>query len=387
MIEWLLLLLPVAAASGWLAGKRSAETVNADSHSQLNSAYFAGLNHLLNEQPDKAIDTLLNALKVDSDTVEPYLALGNLFRRRGEVDRAIRVHQNLIERPYLSSSQRGQALLELGLDYMRAGMLDRAESSFLEVLKRRSHIGITLRQLLDLYQQEKNWHQAIAMAQKLHEESGEATESMIAHFYCELAEQHWAQKKAVETTRFIKQALASDWRCVRATLLQSSLAMEKGDYKRAIRCLRQVERQDPDYLPEILKPLSECYQYLEGQDKFFFWLTEASKRHPGCTSLVLARAAYLQQRGEQKEARYFLIEQLRVYPSVEALQQLLALGVPEDIEAASEPWSLIEEVASRLLKAKLNYVCGFCGFGGKYCYWQCPGCKRWGTVKPLAVGT
>ncbi|ADJ27159.1 lipopolysaccharide assembly protein LapB [Nitrosococcus watsonii] len=387
MIEWLLLLLPVAAASGWLAGKRSAETVNAGSHSQLNSAYFAGLNHLLNEQPDKAIDTLLNVLEVDSDTVEPYLALGNLFRQRGEVDRAIRVHQNIIERPYLSSSQRGQALLELGLDYMRAGMLDRAESSFLEALKRRSHIGITLRQLLDLYQQEKNWYQAIAMAQKLREESGEATESMIAHFYCELAEQRWVQRQAAETTWFIKQALASDWRCVRATLLQSRLAIEKGDYKRAIRCLRQVERQDPDYLPEILKPLSECYRHLEGQDEFFFWLTEASERHPGCTSLILAKAAYLQQRGKQKEARYFLIEQLRVYPSVEALQQLLALGVPEDIEAASEPWSLIEEVASRLLKAKLNYVCGFCGFGGKYRYWQCPGCKRWGTVKPLALGT
>ncbi|QBQ54868.1 lipopolysaccharide assembly protein LapB [Nitrosococcus wardiae] len=385
MVEWLLLLLPVAAASGWLAGKRSAEAANRNSHSQLNSAYFAGLNYLLNEQPDKAIDTLLDVLEVDSDTIEPHLALGNLFRRRGEVGRAIRVHQNLVERPYLNNSQREQALLELGLDYMRAGMLDRAESLFLEALKRKSHISIALHQLLDIYQQEKDWHQAIAIAQKLHEESGEATESMIAHFYCELAEQRWAQKQIMEATQFIKQALASDWRCVRATLLQARLAMEQGDYKMAIVCLRRVESQDSDYLSEILKPLSECYQCLGRQGKFFSWLSEALARHPGSTPLILARAAYLQRQGEQEKSRRFLIEQLRRHPSVEGLQQLLALGMPKDIKAVLEPWSLIEEVTRHLLKAKSNYVCCFCGFSGKYCYWQCPSCKRWGTVKPFIV--
>ncbi|ADE15719.1 Tetratricopeptide domain protein [Nitrosococcus halophilus Nc 4] len=387
MVEWLLLLLPVAAASGWLAGRRSAESAHGSSHSQLNSAYFAGLNYLLNEQPDKAIDTLLDVLEVDSDTVEPHLALGNLFRRRGEVGRAIRVHQNLIEKPCLSSLQREQALLELGLDYMRAGMLDRAESLFLEALKRKSHVGTALRQLLDIYQQEKNWSQAIAIAQQLHEESGEATGPMIAHFYCELAEQRWARKQIMEAAQFIKQALASDWRCVRATLLQAHLAMEQSDYKMAIRCLRRVEGQDPDYLPEILKPLSECYQGLDRQDEFFSWLAEALERHPGCTPLILAQAASLRRQGEPEKSRRFLLEQLRQYPSVEGLQQLLALGVPKDIEAASEPWSLIEEVTRHLLKAKSSYACCFCGFSGKYCYWQCPGCKRWGTVKPFAGNT
>lgn len=386
MVEWLLLLLPVAAASGWLAGRRSAEAVNGNSRSQLNSAYFAGLNYLLNEQPDKAIDTLLDVLEVDSETVEPHLALGNLFRRRGEVGRAIRVHQNLIERPCLSSLQRGQALLELGLDYMRAGMLDRAESLFLEALKQKSHIGIALHQLLDIYQQEKNWHQAIAMAQRLREESGEAIEATIAHFYCELAEQRWAQNQTMEAAQFIKQALASDWRCIRATLLQAHLAMEKSDYKMAVRCLQRVERQDPNYLPEILRPLSECYQYLNCQEKFFSWVVEALERHPGCTPLILAKATYLQWRGEQEKARRFLIEQLRRYPSVEGLQQLLALGMPEDIQAASEPWALIEEVTRHLLKAKPSYICCSCGFEGRHRYWQCPGCKRWGTVKPF-IGT
>jgi lipopolysaccharide biosynthesis regulator YciM len=387
VIEWLLLLLPVAAASGWLAGKRSAEAVKVSSHSQLNSIYFAGLHYLLNEQPEKAIDTLLNALEADSETVESHLGLGNLFRRRGEVGRAIQIHQSLIDKSYLSSSQRGQAFLELGLDYMRAGMLDRAESLFLDALKQKSHVGIALRQLLDIYQQEKNWWQAIAIAQKLNEESGEATESMIAHFYCELAEQQCAQKQKMEAAKFIKQALVSDWRCVRATLMQARLAMERSDYKVAVRLLQQVEQQDPDYLPEILKSLSECYQCLGSQDKFLSWSAGALERHPGCTPLILARTTYLQQQGEQEKARQFLIEQLRRYPSIEGLQRLLALGVPKDIETVLEPWSLIEQVASHLLKAKSKYVCCFCGFGGRHCHWQCPGCKRWGTVKPFVMDT
>jgi lipopolysaccharide biosynthesis regulator YciM len=266
-------------------------------------------------------------------------------------------------------------------------MLDRAEGLFLDALKQKSQVGIALRQLLDIYQQEKNWHQAIVMAQKLREESGETTESMIAHFYCELAEQQCAQKQKMEAVKLIKQALISDWRCVRATLMQARLAMEKSDYKIAVRLLRQVEQQDSDYLSEILKPLSECYQRLGNQDKFLSWLAETLERHPGCTPLILARTAYLQQQGEQEKARRFLIEQLRRYPSVEGLQRLLTLGVPKDIETVSEPWSLIEEVAGHLLKAKSRYICCFCGFGGRYCHWQCPGCKRWGSVKPFTMGS
>jgi lipopolysaccharide biosynthesis regulator YciM len=377
----------MAAASGWLAGKRSAEAVKVGSNSQLNSVYFAGLRYLLNEQPDKAIDTLLNALEVDSETVESHLSLGNLFRRRGEIGRAIRVHQNLIDKSYLSRSQRMQALLELGLDYMRAGMLDRAESFFLDALKQKSHVDIALRQLLDIYQQEKNWHQAIAIAQKLGEESGETTESMIAHFYCELAEQQCTQKQKTEAAKFIKRALSSDWRCVRAILMQARLAMEESDYKIAVRLLQQVEQQDPDYLPEILKPLSECYQCLGNQGKFLSWLAEALGRHPECTPLILARAIYLQQQGELEEAHRFLIEQLRRYPFVEGLQRLLALGVPKDIGTISESWALIEEVINHLLKVKSKYICNFCGFGGRHRHWQCPGCKRWGTVKPFAMNT
>ncbi len=385
MVEWLLLLLPVAAASGWLAGRRSAEVAHTRNHSQLNTAYFAGLNYLLNEQADRAIDSFLNVLEVDDETAESHLALGNLFRRRGEVGRAIQIHQNLMGQSHLSNFQRGQALLELGLDYLRAGMLDRAESLFLKVLKQGDHRRIALRQLLDIYQQEKNWHQAIAMAQQLCKENGEATEAMIAHFYCELAEQRYAQKQKMEAAQFTQQALVSDPHCVRATLLQARFAMEKNNYKVAIRVLQQVEQQDPDYLPEILEPLSKGYRCLGSYGKFLSWLRGALSRHPGCTHLILVMAAHLQEQGEGEEARRFLIEQLKNYPSIEGIHQLLVLGVPADAGAVLEPWSLIEEVVSRLLKTKPNYSCRYCGFDSRHRYWQCPSCKRWGTAESVVM--
>lgn len=384
MLEWLLLLLPVAAASGWLAGKRSAEVIGMRNSLQPNSAYFAGINYLLNEQPDKAVDAFLDILEVDGETAAPHFALGNLFRQRGEVGQAIRIHQNLMERSRLSSSQREQALLELGLDYMRAGMLDRAENLFLEVLKQGNHREVALRQLLEIYQQEKNWRQAIIMAQRLWE-GREAADSMVAHFYCELAEQWYAQRQKTEAAKFTQQALVSDPHCVRAMLLQARLAMEKSDYKTAIRALQQVEQQGPDYLPEILEPLSESYRCLGSHDKFLSWLEGVLKRHPGCAHLILAMVAHLQEQEGEEKARRFLIEQLKAHPFIEGSQQLLALGMPDDAGTVLESWSLIEEVIGRLLETKPRYSCRYCGFGGRHPHWQCPGCKRWGTVKPVVM--
>ncbi|BAW80248.1 tetratricopeptide repeat protein [Candidatus Nitrosoglobus terrae] len=385
MIEWLLLLLPIAAASGWMAGKRSTESIKIENRSRLNAAYFSNLRYLLNEQPEKAIDSLLNTLEVDNEAIEPYLSLGNLFRHRGEIDRAIRIHQDLIDKSYLSQSQKRRVSLELGLDYMQAGMLDRAESLFLDIIKQESHTDIAIYQLLDIYQQKKDWYQAITIAQKLGEGSSEIIGTILAHFYCELAEQQYTQKRKTEAEKLIKQALISDWRCVRATLMQARLAIDDSNYRAAVHLLHQVEQQDPNYLSEILKPLLECYQHLGDADRFSYWLAEVLGRYPGYTPLVLARVKYLQQQGELREARQFLADQLRKQYSIEGLQYLLNLGMPKSIDSISELWKLMEEIVNDLLKAKSKYICGFCGFSGKYCHWQCPSCKRWGVIKPFTM--
>jgi lipopolysaccharide biosynthesis regulator YciM len=183
MQDLLWLLLPVAVAFGWFAAQRSKGKPGSCSDSMLGSEYIKGLNYLLNEQQDKAIDVFIRMLEVNSDTVETHLALGNLFRKRGEVDRAIRIHQNLIARTSLSEEQRTDALLELGQDYMKAGLFDRAEALFKELLEHNVHISSALPLLLDIYQQEKDWDNAIAIADQMGFVGEQPARSVIAHFY------------------------------------------------------------------------------------------------------------------------------------------------------------------------------------------------------------
>src|SRR3972149_1945846 len=185
--DLLWLLLPLAAASGWFVA-RLEQKRRVQKSLDLPSAYFTGLNFLLNEQPDKAIEVFIRVLEVNSDTVETHLALGNLFRRRGEVERAIRIHQNLIARPTLDKEQRSHALMELGQDYFKAGLFDRAENLFLELAEIQAHSEQALKLLLHIYQQEKEWEKAIDVTRKLAPITGKIMDENIAHFYCELAD-------------------------------------------------------------------------------------------------------------------------------------------------------------------------------------------------------
>ena len=184
---WLLLLLPLAAVSGWFAARQDQRYKSRKCGADIPSDYFKGLNLLLNEQPDKAIEVFIKVLEVDTETVETHLMLGNLFRRRGEIERATRIHQNLIARPKLDRYQRSQALFELAQDYLKAGLLDRAENLLLEYAEVEKDSEPALRQLLYVYQQEKEWNQAIATAKRLAKASGESTDEMIANFLCEQA--------------------------------------------------------------------------------------------------------------------------------------------------------------------------------------------------------
>lgn len=225
----LLVLVPIAAFAGWIvAGKGSRFSMD-NNNGMVPKDYLLGLNFLLNEEPDKAVDVFIKMLEVDSDTVETHLALGSLFRRRGEVDRAIRIHQNLIARPHLDKQQRIQALMALGQDYMRAGVLDRAERIFLEVVENGSETGPSLHYLLDIYQQEKAWDQAVLIARKIAVSTGEAMQSNIAHYYCELALEARMANDNDLARRHLRKALTIDKKCVRASLLQGDLeAQEKG---------------------------------------------------------------------------------------------------------------------------------------------------------------
>jgi len=380
----LFILLLVAAASGWWLARRnmSPSSVSAHANQGFSADYFKGLNLLLNEQPDKAIDVFVKMLQVDNDTVETHLALGNLFRSRGEGDRAIRIHQNLIARPTLSKEQRALALFELGQDYLRAGFLGQAETLFLELVEQSAYRAESLEKLLDIYQQEKAWEKAIDVAQRYERLTGKRMNSDVAHFYCELGDGFYANGEYKAVLKMTRRALNVDRRCVRATLLQAKVEKTNGDCKAAIKSLKQVEEQDPDFFPEIVAPLLACYQSLGKNTEAEHYLGHLSAKYGGITPL-LGLADLLRQRGNEREASERIVKSLSERPSVRGLDHLIELHLADSEGVARENLLILKRLTRRLLEEKLPYRCGKCGFKVKVLQWHCPTCKEWASIRPV----
>jgi len=382
MLETLFLLLPIAALSGWWYGRRSKGRRQVDTFHELPTSYLKGLNYLLNEQQDKAIDLFIQLLDVDKDTVETHLALGSLFRRRGEVDRAIRIHQNLIARPTLSKEQRAQALFELGQDYMRAGLLDRAETLLGELIDNEPHTVAALQHLLDIYQQEKDWDKAIQVAQRLESRTGQKQRHLIAQYYCEKAEYTYRHGEPSKALKLLKRALAEDYNCARASMMEGDIEKAAGNYKAAIRAYLRVEQQEPDYLPEIIKSLTDCYRALGKLDEMVTFLRQNLAKHNGI-SMMLALAELIGQEKGDDEAAEFISDYLKQKPSVRGMDRLIELNLQNVKDTVRDKLQVLKEVTTRLIADKPIYTCSQCGFAGRTLYWQCPSCKHWNTVKPI----
>ncbi len=381
LYETLFMLLPLAALSGWVIGRRSLHKKRAEC-TDIPLDYLKGLNLLLDEQPDKAIDLFIQMLEVNNDTVETHLALGSLFRRRGEVDRAIRIHQNLIARPTLLPEQRAHALFELGNDYMKAGLFDRAETLFGELVESSPHSEQALQYLLDIYQQEKDWSNAIKIAQRLGMKTGKSYHDMIAHFYCEQAETAHRQGEPARAMKLAKKALSIYRNSVRASLLEARLEHEAGNENAAIRALKRVEQQDPDYLPEIIGPLLHCYQSLGKPEQMLSYLREILRRHDAI-SIMLNLADLLQHYQNDEVAEAFIEEFLQQRPSLRGMDRLIDINIKHAKDTVKEKLLILKSVTSQLLEDKPVYSCHVCGFTGKTLHWQCPSCKRWDTIKPI----
>ncbi len=383
MLLWLL--LPLAAASGWWAARLDQRHRLARSGRDLSSAYFKGLNFLLNEQPDKAIEVFTKVVAVDSDTVEIHLALGNLFRRRGEVERAIRIHQNLVARPNLDRQQRAHAVLELGQDFLKAGLFDRAENLFQELTGDRVHGEQALRLLAQIYQQEKEWEKAIAVARELGRASGKTFDDVIAHYYCELAEQALGAADLPQARGHIQQALANDPNCVRASILLGDLATREGQHREALRAWMRIEEQDPHCLGEVASRLTEGFRRLDDEGGLHRYLSSVLHKHGG-VALMLALADSVRRRDGVDAAETFVAEWLHRRPSVQGLQYLIDLHLAEAEPSAQGDLQLLKGIIGVLAEQQQGYVCSQCGFRVKLLHWQCPGCKRWNTVRPLPGG-
>lgn len=376
-------LLPVAAASGWYLGRRESAARQLESRvSGMSPDYFRGLNYLLNDRPDKAIEVFIKVLEVESETVETHLALGNLFRRRGEVDRAIRIHQNLVARPSLEFEQRALALLELGLDYMRSGLFDRAESLFKELLDSGAHQRQAVDHLIDIYQQEQDWDKALEYTARLEALSRTDLGPMRAHFLCEQARTLIDAGDVEKASELLREAMQADPACVRASLMQARLAMVAGAFEAAIRHLERIEEQDREFLPEAMAPLVECYRELDRLPELVAYLERLSADHVGITP-VLVLAELLAQGGRPAEAKQRIVAELKVRPTVRGIDRLMDYSLVDATGDARENLLLLKELTASLIEEKSSYRCGICGFKGRLLHWQCPSCKSWNAVKPI----
>jgi lipopolysaccharide biosynthesis regulator YciM len=382
MINLWPLLLPAAAYSGWWIANRHISDKKLAQNNHLSREYVVGLNYLLNEQPDKAVDVFIKLLDVDSETVETHLALGSLFRRRGEVDRAIHIHQNLIARPQLSLMQRKEALIALGQDYMSAGVFDRAERIFLEVVELGGRDTRSLHGLLAIYQQEKAWESALEVIRQLELSTGQSMNTHAAHYYCEIAT-HALNANVLDKAQIAtRQALLIDKKSVRASLLQASLDIEHSRYRQAIWALMRVPQQDPEFLSEIIKPLILCHQKLDSMVECIEFLQQTLNDYPRASTIFVI-ADYLRHEKSMDAAIDFVSDKLTTYPSIKGLNRLIFWHLESAHGKVRDKLQMLYDVTSKFLDNKPIYRCGHCGFGGKHLHWHCPSCKHWGRIKPV----
>lgn len=373
---WQLLLIPLFFGLGWAAARVDMRQVVHESRA-LPRSYFQGLNFLLNEQPDKAIDSFLEVAKVDSQTVELHFALGNLFRRRGETERAIRMHQNLIDRVDLSDAVRLHALSELGQDYLKAGLLDRAEEIFNKMIGT-AYEEDAKRNLLEIYQVEKEWLKAIDIARELPDV---ASHREIAEYYCELAANEIMRSKPDSAREYLDTAMQQNRKCVRANLLHGDLFLQEGKPEEAIDAWQRIEQQDPAYLALVAQRLLDTYRKLERREEGIALLSGYLERYP---SLDLMEVVYqLVLEGEGSEAAYRMVRaELQRNPTLLGLEKLMGARLPLVSPEVRPDVELARTIIQGYTKRLSRYRCDNCGFKARQFYWRCPACGGWETYPP-----
>ncbi|MDD3353427.1 lipopolysaccharide assembly protein LapB [Zoogloea sp.] len=376
---WWLLAFPLFFALGWMAARIDIKHLVKESRT-LPRSYLTGLNFLLNEQPDKAIDAFIEAAKIDNQTVELHFALGSLFRRRGETDRAIRMHQNLIDRDDLSEEQRLQALSELGLDFLKAGLLDRAEAVFVQLKETRLK-EFALKHLLDIYQQEKDWRKAIQTAQALPGHESLLREKEISNFHCELATMDLANSRYDEAQDNLDRALEINRKSVRASLLLGDLQAARGNDRAALEAWKRVEGQNPVYLALVAERLMDAYRRLGELEQGMQLLRSYLEQYPSLDLLDALFQWELQQEGAP--AAYALVrDELRRNPTLLGLDKLLEAALLTAPVGQRTDIELVKGLVHGHTRRVARYRCDTCGFKARQFYWRCPACGGWETYPP-----
>ena len=369
------------AAAGWAMG-RFGERDEEDAPPPLNIDYLKGLNFLLNEQTDQALEHFLRMVRVDDQTIETHFALGSLFRRRGEVDRAIRIHQNIIARPDLGAEQRDQALYSLAKDYLSAGLLDRAENMFARLAKGSRYQVQALEALCSIYEQERDWEKAIDAGQRLEVLGGRSLGLQIAHYYCELAEAAVARGDYAAARQYVKNAQTGRPRTMRGALTRAHIARDTDDTRTALRLYHRIIDENTYLIAEALPEIVAIYTREGKLDELERALKSLLEKHPERASLVAYTAIVNDIGGipviDECVRRYMLDE-----PTLAEFVDLQALG-EDDGASRDAAFAKVRKALSQLASNTPRYQCQECGFSSQRLLWQCPSCREWETQRPAS---
>ncbi|RQO63565.1 lipopolysaccharide assembly protein LapB [Paucibacter sp. KBW04] len=374
--RWLLFVLPAAFALGWLASKLDTRQWKREQR-DAPKAYFKGLNLLLNEQQDKAIDAFIEAVQNDPDTSELHFALGNLFRRRGEYERAVRVHQHLLQRGDLPRSERDRAQHALAQDFFKAGLFDRAEEAF-SALRGTAFEHEAELALLSLFERSRDWRKAVDVARHL-ELSGTASfATRVAHYLCELALEAQARAQTEEAQALLREAREAAPQAARAHVLGGQMLARAGQAEAAMNAYAELLALNPEAFNLVAKDYAEAALACGATERALATLSSQYQRTPGLH--LLAAIAKLEPAAAQQRQR--LAEHLREQPSLSAARNLLAVSGSQLSEAEAP---LVGSALDRAARPLQRYRCAACGFEAQHYFWQCPGCLNWDTYPPRHV--
>jgi len=378
---WKWLLVTAAVAAGWAVGRYGgrghSEKVISDEESVKDRLQFLFTNY-----SDQAVENFVQALAVNRDTVNLHLSIGSHFRNKGETDRAILIHQNLLARPELPARYSPQVTFELAMDYLNAGLLDRAEALLHQLMGDREYGHKSAKSLIELYQQEKEWENAAKVAHTL--TRGDADPAMVktlAYLTCERSEEALAEDDRWAAQKQAKEALNYDRECVRATFILTKLQLRQGNFREAGNQCLKVFDQNAQFGPEAIDRLMKLEREHGNVGRLARKLRKLYQQYPS-TSLLLALVESVERSSGRTAAIELLREELESHPSVRGLLRLVEMAGHEK-GMASDEGRLISRIGHLLLANRPIYQCVSCGFSGQQLHWLCPSCKQWETIRPI----
>jgi len=381
MLNLLWFLLPVAAAAGWIAARRSGAS-RPDEFWDYTSNFHEGLNVLLNERdgsPSELFDSLSDT---DRDTADTHIALGNLYRRRGDVERAIVLHESLLDKPELGDEVHAAARLALAHDYGSAGLLDRSEKALRELIETGHRKSDAYNSLLQLHERERDWGQAIAVADEYQRETGEGNPQLLAHYYCELSAKASSDGYSDEARTLLDKALASDPGCARASIMIAELAMAAGDPQTAIERYELVEQQRAELMPEIIEQRFAALNASDDPTQLTAFVDHVRSQRNAYSVVRKTRDEIEKIHGAAAADKFFKAQVL-TRPSLKGLRDWVSDQVPLSRPGEREKVQVILDLLDQVTEDKPTYQCSHCGFQGNVLHWRCPSCGTWDSVRTI----